>query len=175
MPAIDCPTIFAPWICPHWDVLLYLTPSILLASLFRLLARSHPVFFCFYLSGTILHELAHFCAGIMTNARPVDFSLFPRRSVGNQWILGSVSFANIRWYNAAFVGLAPILVLLVPIFVALARTQFGKAPIWLDGVIAVLIAPAYLSFLPSRTDLCIALRSWPYMVAAGTWLWWMGA
>jgi hypothetical protein len=169
---IDCPAFLPPWTCDHWNVLLYLTPSLVLAVIFRLLARSHPMFFGLYLSGTILHELAHLLAGFVTNARPVDFSVIPRRTVGNQWILGSVSFANIRWYNAAFVGLAPVLILFVPIFVAVGRLYLGNAYDWLDVAVAVLVAPAYLSFLPSRVDWLVALRSWPYVVIAGGWLWW---
>jgi hypothetical protein len=169
---IDCPTFLPPWICEHWDVLLYLAPSLILAVIFRTLARCHSVFFSFYLSGTILHEIAHLLVGFLTNARPVNFSVIPRRTVGNQWILGSVSFANLRWYNAAFVGLAPVLVLLVPILVALVRLHIGTTYDWLDVVIAVLIAPAYLSFLPSRIDVLVALRSWPYLALAGIFIWW---
>ncbi|WP_243656603.1 hypothetical protein [Paucimonas lemoignei] len=126
----------------------------------------HAAFFLFYLSGTLLHELAHFLAGALTNARPAAFSVWPRRDGSNRWILGSVSFKNIRWYNAAFVGLAPITALAVPPFLAIARLRYGVAYSWLDILIAVLIAPIYLSALPSREDMLIALRSWPYAAGA---------
>lgn len=163
-----------PWqqIARHQDVLVYLTPSLVLAIVFRMLARRAPVFFVFYLSGTILHELAHLLLGLLTNARPVSFSVMPRRASASRWILGQVSFANIRWYNAAFVGLAPMSILAVPVFVAMHRLHAGDAPGWIDAAIAVLIAPAFLSFLPSAADLLIALRSWPYAVAGGAYLWW---
>jgi hypothetical protein len=170
---LDCHTTFPPEICAHRDVLLYLLPPLVLAAVFRMLARRHPVFFGFYLSGTILHELAHLVVGLLTNARPVNFSVLPRRGAGRQWILGSVSFANIRWYNAAFVGLAPILIVLVPVIVAVFRVQFGAPYGWMDVAIAALIAPAFLSFLPSGADLLVAARSWPYAVAIGTYLWWV--
>lgn len=173
MHPLDCRTIFPPEICRHWDLLLYLSPSFVLAVIFRALARRHLVFFVFYLSGTILHEFAHLLAGLLTNARPVAFSILPHRAAGNQWILGSVSFANIRWYNAAFVGLAPVLIILMPIFIAVCRLHVNAAYNWMDAAIAALIAPAFLSFLPSTTDLLIALRSWPYVAIAGVSLWWM--
>lgn len=169
---VNCPTAFPPWFCEHWNVVLYLLPSIVLALVFHLLARRHPVFFGFYLSSTILHELAHLFAGFATNAKPVSFTVIPRRTNASQWTLGSVSFANIRWYNAAFVGLAPVLVLSVPVLVAVVRMHFGMAYDWLDVLIAVLVAPAFLSFLPSRVDLQVAMRSWPYLVIVGGWLWW---
>ena len=173
MASFDCLSWFPVQLCTYSDELTYLVPSLLLAIVFRVLTRQHPIFFAFYLSGTILHELAHFFTGLVTNARPVRFSIFPRRGAGNQWILGSVSFANIRWYNAAFVGLAPVLILLVPFLIALIRIRTGQPFGWLDVGITVLIAPAFLSFLPSRIDVLIALRSWPYIMAAGLWLWWI--
>jgi len=173
MPSFDCHAIFPPLVCTHQDALLYLLPSLVLAAIFRMLARRHPIFFSFYLSGTILHELAHLVMGLLTNARPVKISVLPRRGAGRQWILGSVSFANIRWYNAAFVGLAPILIILVPLLVAVYRLQFGAPYGWMDVAIAALIAPAFLSFLPSGADLLITVRSWPYAAAAGVYLWWV--
>lgn len=174
MHLIACRANFAIQHCAYWEVALYLLPSLVLAMLFRLLARVHPGFFLFYLSGTALHELAHYCAGLISNARPVSFSLVPRRTASNQWILGSVSFANIRWYNAALVGLAPLLILAVPILVALVRLASAHIFSWWDLLIACLLAPAYLSFLPSKSDWLIALKSWPYAAAALGWLWWMG-
>jgi hypothetical protein len=153
-------------------MLLYLAPSLVLAVIFRALARAHPLFFGLYLAGTTLHELAHLLIGFITNARPIHFTVFPRRGGRSQWILGSVSFANVRWYNAAFVGLAPLLVLLMPLIVATVRVQHGLAYGWTDAAIALLIAPAFLSFLPSTIDLLMALRSWPYVLLSGAWLWW---
>lgn len=171
----------SPFAFPHlsWpdaaacrDLLLYLSPSLVLAIVFHFAARRAPVFFVFYLSGTILHELAHFLVGVLTNARPVAFSVVPRRTAADQWRLGQVSFANIRWYNAAFVGLAPLLILAVPLLAGWYRMDAAGMPGWEDAAIAVLIAPAFLSFMPSTVDLLIALRSWPYALAGATYAWW---
>lgn len=174
MQVFACPADLPAQLCDNWDIFLYLIPSLVFAMILRLLAKIHAIFFLFYLAGTFLHELAHFCAGVVTNARPVSFSVWPRRAALNRWVLGSVSFANIRWYNAIFVGLAPVLVLSVPPLLAIARLKYASAYGWLDILLAVLIAPAYLSCLPSRADLAIALKSWPYVVA-GLLFYWLAA
>ena len=98
--------------CAHADILLYLLPSMATAFLFWMLSSAHPAFFLLTAPGTLCHELAHFGAGLLTNAEPTNISLFPRRK-GKVWELGSVTFANLRWYNAAPAALAPLLVLLV--------------------------------------------------------------
>ncbi|HTD02259.1 hypothetical protein [Undibacterium sp.] len=156
----------------HQDAALYLLPSILLALLIRFLSARHPFFFLFTLAGTICHETAHYFAGLVTGARPVSFSIIPRRA-GNRWELGSVSLSNIRWYNAAPAALAPFLIIAIPIGVALWRTQAGLQFHLLDLALAFALAPQFLSFWPSWVDWKIALRSWPCLVfgVAAWWLW----
>jgi hypothetical protein len=132
------------------------------------------VFFVFSVVGTLCHELAHFSVGLLLGAEPVGFTIIPRRN-GRTWELGSVSFANLRWYNAAPAALAPFLVLLVPLAVAWWRTRspwrFGPA----DLVLTLVLAPQFLSFWPSPVDWKLALRSWPYLliIAAAliAWCW----
>jgi hypothetical protein len=147
------------------DTCLYLLPSIGLALIFHVLSKRHPGFFLLILAGTVAHEVMHFLVAAFTNARPISFSVLPRRS-GNAWILGTVGCANIRWYNAVLVGFAPLLVLAVPVAVAAWRTRHGLH--WnLDDIwIAGLLAPQFLSCLPSSADLRMACRSWPLIVAA---------
>jgi hypothetical protein len=152
------------------NVFFYLLPALALALLFRALARRASIFLIFYLAGTVLHELAHLIAAALTNAKPVSISVLPRRS-NNGWILGTVSCANIRWYNGIFVGLAPIAVALVPFLVATWRTQHGLSWQWRDAWIAALLAPQFMSCWPSGADLKIALRSWPLAAAAGVVIW----
>jgi hypothetical protein len=105
-------------------------------------------------------------------------SVLPRRikrpKGGHNWELGSVTFANLRWYNAAPAALAPLLVLAVPLAVAWWRTRgpwhFGPA----DLALTLLLAPQFLSFWPSPVDWKLALRSWPYLVlvpACGALVW----
>jgi hypothetical protein len=162
------------WACGLGEILLYLVPSLALAFLIWIVTRAHPVFFLFSAVGTFCHELAHFAVGLLLGADPVGFTIIPRRN-GRTWELGSVSFANLRWYNAAPAALAPFLVLLVPVGVAWWRTRaawhFGPA----DLALTLLLAPQFLSFWPSPVDWKLALRSWPYLLiiaAAGLALCW---
>lgn len=89
--------------------------AVFIAILFRFFARKLFVktiltSWLFYLPGTILHELAHFVVAILTFAAPRRFNLIPKRE-GNVYVLGSVQCARANLLNAAFVGLAPVLLL----------------------------------------------------------------
>lgn len=61
--------------------------------------------------GTVGHELMHLAAGLLTGARPVGFSVLPRRAADGGWVLGEVAFARLRWWNGLPVGLAPLALL----------------------------------------------------------------
>jgi hypothetical protein len=145
------------------DILLYLAPSLALAFLIWMVTSLHPLFFVFSAVGTLCHELAHFSVGLLTGAEPTGLTIIPRR-LGRTWELGSVTFANLRWYNAAPAALAPLLVLLVPLGVAWWRTRgawrFGP----LDLALTLVLAPQFLSFWPSPVDWRLAARSWPWLV-----------
>lgn len=167
MSAIACSHLLPAFACAHRNLFVYLLPAATLALLFRALARRASIFLVLYLAGTILHEMAHFFAAALTNAKPVSFSILPRRH-RDGWILGSVSCANIRWYNGIFVGLAPFVVMLVPVMVAAWRTQPGFEWQWRDAWIAALLAPQFLACWPSWADIKVAARSWPIGVAAVT-------
>lgn len=161
----ECVAIAPAWFCRHSDVLLYLAPSLLLALVIRRLSACHPFFFLFTLAGTICHELAHFCVGMLTGARPAAFTVIPRR-VGNGWQLGSVSLTRVRWYNAAPAALAPFLVAVLPLLVALWRTRPGWHFESIDLLLAFAVAPQFLACWPSSVDWKISLRSWPYLLIA---------
>ena len=169
-----CAAIAPVFLCSHADMLLYLLPSLALAFLFWMLASAHPGFFVLTAAGTLCHELAHFSVGLLTNAEPIGLNLIPRRK-GRIWELGSVTFANLRWYNAAPAALAPLLVLFLPLVVAAWRTRPGWHFEPVDLLLAVLLAPQYLSFWPSPVDWKLAVRSWPWLLVivlgAAGWHW----
>jgi hypothetical protein len=85
-------------------------------------------------------------------------------------------FANIRWYNALFVGFAPMLAL--PFALWLVWYRAGHVPPWgwpelLWGYVAANLA---YSCLPSRADVDIVLSK-PlglagWLALAGACLWW---
>jgi hypothetical protein len=157
---------FAPafW-CRHLDILLYLGPSLALAAIIKILGRRHDAFILLYLAGTIAHEMSHYCMGLATMAKPTSFSVIPRQAKG-EWTLGSVEFANLRWYNAAPTALAPMMILSIPIAVAMWRVAKPWSFHWTDMAIAFLLAPQFLSFWPSRQDWKLSLYSWPYLLLA---------
>lgn len=159
-----CPG-FLPLLHTLAPLLLYLLPALLLALLIRYLSARHPAFFLFTLAGTICHELAHYSVGWLTGARPSGMTVVPRR-VGAGWELGSVRLANVRWYNAAPMALAPLLVLALPFGVAWWRTRPGGGLGLGDIGLALLVAPQFLACWPSSTDWRIAARSWPLVAAA---------
>jgi hypothetical protein len=169
--AATCRALAPALLCQHSDLLVYLIPSAALAFLIRLLAGRHPVFFLFTVAGTICHELAHFCIGLLTGARPTSLTVIPRR-VGQHWELGSVTLTRVRWYNAAPAALAPVLIILLPFAVAWWRTRPGWRFQPLDLALAFALAPQFLSFWPSGGDWRIAVRSWPYLfiIGAAGWL-----
>lgn len=166
MPA-GCTTWLPAAACAGGDMLLYLIPSAALALLLWIASGAHPFFFLFTAAGTLCHELAHFSVGLLTNAEPVGMSIFPRKirkpGKGHNWELGSVSFANLRWYNAAPAALAPLLILALPFGVAWWRTRHGWVFEPVDLLLTFILAPQFLSFWPSPVDWRLAARSWPWI------------
>jgi hypothetical protein len=110
------------------------------------------------LPGTLCHELCHWLAGKLLNGRPVHFTVFPRR-VGRGFVLGSVTLANLRWYNAFFIGLAPLLLLTAAYALFLWRLgghpEFG----WQEAGAVFILANLLFGAMPSWQDLRMAARS----------------
>lgn len=180
----ECAVWLPDLLCAHiglfGNMALYLAPSLALGLLFWIASHAHPAFFVFTFLGTLCHELAHFSVGLLTNAEPTGMTVVPRRikrpGRGHNWELGSVTFANLRWYNAAPAALAPVLVILVPLMVAWWRTRDGVQFEPLDLMLMLGLAPQWLSFWPSPVDWRLAARSWPWVPLLGAgvafWLFW---
>jgi len=149
------------------DKLFYLMPSLALAAAIRVLSLRYAIFLLLQLPGTLCHELAHFIVGLLTFAQPASLSIIPRRGQ-----LGEVKLANARWYNAAPTALAPLLLVLIPWWIAMLRTRGAWHFTALDAGLAFLIAPQFIACWPSATDWKLALRSWPLLLlgAAGCWI-----
>lgn len=62
--------------------------------------------------GTFLHEMSHFIVGLIFNACPTRFDLFPKKQ-GDCYVMGSVGFRNVNFYNAIPSALAPLLLLII--------------------------------------------------------------
>lgn len=67
--------------------------------------------------GTLLHEMMHFLVGLFMNARPCNFTLLPRRSSDGNYVMGSVGFTNITFYNAVPASMAPLLLLPIGFYI----------------------------------------------------------
>lgn len=154
-------------------VILYLLPPLILATLVQWRLKGSGMFITstVLVIGTTIHELLHFLAGIFTNAKPVSFSIWPKKTE-NGYLLGCVEFSNIRWYNAIIVGMAPLLAAVLPIFYANWRINtHGEAFALQDLFAWLVIAQMLLSAFPSRQDFLVALRSWPIFAGIGFYHW----
>ena len=122
--------------------------------------------------GTTVHELLHFVVGFLMNAKPVDISLWPKKTESG-YRLGYVGFANIRWYNAVFVAMAPLLGLLaILLFVDYRLAQQLPYQFKTSDLFAWLcMGQVMLSSWPSPQDFKVALASWPIFVVIGYWFW----
>ena len=127
--------------------------------------------------GTLLHELMHFVVGGLFNARPCNFTIFPKKDVDGSYIMGSVGFRNISFYNAIPAALAPLL--LLPISFYLNRYWLPNLTPSLFGyTFYVLIQTIIIeNSIPSRTDFKVAGMYWSgiilYSILFVTFLIWL--
>lgn len=156
-----------------WFSVAYQVPSVLVGLVLTALIP-HPLLRAlFVLPGTMVHELLHLIVGAISNAKPVSFSLLPQKASGGQWVLGSVGFTNLRWYNAALVGLAPLLAPLIAVFFAPAYEHWSVSK--MDFAYWAITGPIFAMCLPSGVDVRLATRSWfpvGLLVCAVIWYQW---
>ena len=143
----------------------YQLPALLLGLLIQH-AFPHPLARAVVLwPGTLVHELLHWIVGFVLNAKPVSMTLLPRRLSDRQWALGSVAFRNVRWYNAVFVGLAPLLAIVAAMLNTPAAEHWQ--PTLHDLCYWAIAAPRLAMCLPSGPDLRMAGKSWALIVGLG--------
>lgn len=106
--------------------------------------------------GTILHELMHFIVGLILNAHPCNFTVFPRRGEDGNYVMGSVGFRNITFYNAVPASMAPLL--LLPIGFYLNRYFLPiMRPTFVNYVLYVLLQTIIIeNAMPSGADFRVA-------------------
>ncbi|MBK4737815.1 hypothetical protein [Noviherbaspirillum pedocola] len=153
-------------------VLYYLFVPLLLTALIAAKLRSVFLFSLLAFIGTFVHECLHLGVGGLLRAKPVGMSILPKPGAEGKIELGSVSFANITWYNALPLAIAPLLGLPLAAAIAYWRVQDGWAFQWLDVPLWIALASLLLGCWPSRTDWKISLKSWPiYLGIAGFFAW----
>lgn len=106
--------------------------------------------------GTILHESMHFITGLLLNARPTTFNLLPRKDGFGNYVMGSVGFRNIAFYNALPAALAPLL--LLPIGFYFNRWFFLNVDVTLWRYIFYILLQTIIieNAVPSSTDFKVA-------------------
>lgn len=164
---------------PHWHppemrlpALLYLGALAGVLWLMHQARRSFWLVSLLALPGTFCHEVCHWVVGQVMNGQPVRFSVIPRRE-GRGYVLGSVHFANLRWYNAFFIGMAPLLML--PLAYGLFLWRLGARPVlgWPEAAMVYLLANLVFGSVPSWQDVRIAARSpigWLLLAAGLAWV-----
>jgi len=156
-------TIYALIIISLWLVLLTLARR----QFFHIALLGFP--------GVVMHELMHFCVGLLLLAKPASFNLLPRR-IGDQWHFGSVSFTGLNLFNAAPVAYAPLLLMGAAWFSFQHwMVPFMQAQQYTETILCgYLIACALYYSLPSVTDIKVGGLStlfWAAIALAGWWFW----
>jgi len=131
-------------------------PSMLLLggwiAAIRLCRNSFWMLSIISLPGTIAHEGSHLVVAILVLARPTSFSVWPRRK-GNAWEFGAVEMTNAHVFNAAFVALAPLLLLpIAGVFIYLAAGQWAQAEYLGWVALGYLGATSLYAATPSAQD-----------------------
>lgn len=109
--------------------------------------------------GTFLHELMHFLVGAFLNARPCNFTILPRRDIDGGYVMGSVGFRNITFYNAVPAALAPLL--LLPIGYYVNEYVLPMLPATLGNYILYVLLQTIIieNAVPSGADMRVAFCS----------------
>ena len=109
--------------------------------------------------GTILHESMHFLVGLVMNAHPCNFTILPRRSMEGGYVMGSVGFRNITFYNAFPAAMAPLLLLPLGYYVNEYLLPLLPATL-LNYVLYVLLQTIIIeNAVPSSADVRVATSS----------------
>ena len=120
-------------------------------------ATYNSMFLCalINLPGTVLHETMHFIVGLLLNAKPCNFTILPRRGEKG-YVMGSVGFTNITFYNALPSSMAPLM--LLPIGFYLNRYFLpNMEPTITNYILYVLLQTIIIeNAMPSAADFKIA-------------------
>lgn len=140
-----------------WYFCGYLAIVIATASLLHYLRRMPRFFSLVSLPGTVGHEFLHFLVGTLALAKPVKVSLIPKFHRDGSATLGFVRFSNIRWYNALWVGFAPLLALPAATWLVYWRSTQIPPLHFPELAWSYIAASLTYSCLPSKADVEIVL------------------
>lgn len=104
--------------------------------------------------GTFFHELAHFIVALVTLGKPTWISIIPHKSKdGTGYVLGHVNSGNMNWKNAAFIGLAPLLLLFLSYWIYQYFFNYFHQDFYTYLLYVFLIISFTVSAMPSSVDL----------------------
>ena len=130
----------------------HLLMFIAVGACFRVLRRVPWLYVAVLLPGTFLHEAAHWLTGFLLGAKPVALTVMPRRTVAGRLVYGQVAFTRLRWWNKVPIGLSPLL--LLPLALWLLSLACLAAPgAWISPVLMILAWQCLLSCMPSFRDM----------------------
>ncbi len=108
--------------------------------------------------GTILHEAMHYVVGGLLNAQPVNFSVWPKKDNMGNYVMGSVGFKNITFYNALPATMAPLLLLIMGFYINRYLLPLIE-PSFVSYILYILLQTIIIeNAIPSRVDFAVAFR-----------------
>lgn len=134
----------------------YILFSFILAYIFRFHFNRLPIWARLIVNfpGTVAHEICHFLVGLITRARPEKISLIPKVTE-DSILYGYVSFSGLNGFNAFPTSMAPLLLLLFPVFSFYLIEEFYF--VWWEIVLLVLLTALFChSAIPSSQDFKVA-------------------
>ena len=136
----------------------FLAALVVAMVIFHWARRQFWVFSLLVLPGTFAHESSHWVLGLLLNGQPRTFTLMPHREAGG-WVMGSVALTNLRWYNAFFIGMAPLLLLPLAYWAMTWRLGLTPGFSWQEALAVYLIANLAYASIPSWQDVKASARS----------------
>lgn len=130
---------------------------ITLYFILKKVSKSNTFLLIFNFPGTVVHELSHFILGLIFLAKPKNYTLIPKKTE-NGYVLGSVSFTNIRWYNAIPIGMSPLILLPLSLYLIFILININMTNIEFF-IYTYIISSILISSKPSTTDIYVALES----------------
>ena len=135
-------------------IVVFIILSVIMGAIHRRVSSSGSILVILYcLPFTIMHEIAHAVAALLTGGRPSSFSVWPKRT-GQGWILGSV-ISTPTILSAVPTALAPLGWLLIGYY---AMVAWPLRPVWMpEYLIVVIVYACSAACTPSWQDIKVVL------------------
>jgi len=134
---------------------------------FTLNTKSEFLVFFVYFLGVFLHELSHYFVAKITFGKPTNFTVLPKKMEhidgSCSWTFGSVISRNVNYFNAFFIGLSPLVLLLIAYVTYQHYFEYvSYEPLNIVLFYVILYYVMYNS-IPSSVDLKLGLMEYPFM------------